>query len=98
VAITTKEVDEFLHDYADFLRGFELPDSDFPLKWSTEMSWGYVKIETSDGRHVAAISVQGAGQSPSCPVGGPDVAYAKLFVWLANTFYEFKKVVLKYGK
>ena len=34
--ITKENVGEFLKGYADFLRDFELPESDFPLTWHGE--------------------------------------------------------------
>ena len=82
---------EFLKGYADILRNFELPESDFPLYCRTEMARGRCIVYTADDRHVASIRVDGGGQSPSMPITGPDIAYSQLFVELINGYMAFLK-------
>ena len=79
---------KFLSEYAKSLQNFQLPDSDFPLQTHISMGRRRAIIQTRDGRHIASISVEGGGQSPSMPICGADIAYAKLFCELANAFSE----------
>ena len=86
-----EEIIDFLKDYAEVLKNFELPESDFPLNCRTHMSAGCCRIYTVDNRHVATISVKEGGQTPSMPVCGADLEYTRMFVELANAFMKHKK-------
>jgi hypothetical protein len=79
-----KDVLPFLKDYIKSLLDFELPESDFPLHYRTSMPRGCVIIETSDCRHIATVIVKGDATSCSMPLGPATLAYAQLFVELAN--------------
>ncbi len=86
-----EEIIDFLKDYAEVLKNFELPESDFPLNYRALMPVACCRIYTVDGRHVASISVKEGGQTPSMPVCGADLEYTRMFVELANAFVKHKK-------
>ncbi len=91
--MTTKEQTiEFLKSYVEELKNFDLPDSDFPIFQRIHMAaGGRVTIHAIDGRHIATVTVKGDLSSPSMPLGPATMAYATLFVDLANAFMEYTR-------
>lgn len=82
------KVKEFLRAYADLLREFDLPASDFPVRARPHMAMGLAMIETADGRHVASVQVAGDCSSCSMPLGPATWRYAKLIEMSLNALAE----------
>lgn len=91
--ITPEAVTGFMQQYAELLREFQVPDTDFPLKSKMNMAAGAVAIFTNDDRFICGIQVEGDMVTPATPVGPAATAYARLFTKLANDWFEFKKQI-----
>jgi hypothetical protein len=89
---------DFLKSYAEVLReGIKLSEFKsgvFPLQSKVRMPARGIEITTANGHSVAFVSLDEGG-GPSMPVGPAAMTFSRLFVDLANAYYEFEPMPLR---
>jgi len=85
---------DFLKIYAEALReGIDISlfgGEVFPLQMVVKMAGGSIVIIAANGNHIAFVSCD-EGLGPSLPVGPIAMTFARLFVNLTNSYYEYLK-------